>query len=214
MTRTGKGLLLAASTRDDELTALAGRPRRAPAARRQPAAPLLRPCRDARVRRRGRRRHRLARDGRGRPHLLAASVDGADADRAASTRARTRGSCTRFAPPPHFLDERPVMVHLGDALVSQPLPPLFDELDRSGADAMMLVRNAAELGGQAPVPGLAAAAARGGQAGAARRAGAGRRVRPRPGGDRRHPRAAGRGRHHGDRARDRRRPAPGSRRAS
>jgi glucose-1-phosphate thymidylyltransferase len=149
----GKGLLLAASTRDDELTALAG----TRAAHRLPVAntPLLSyglaamhasgvedvavivsPGTAADVR-----------------SLLAASVDGAmrigciDAG-------ENKGLVHALRAATHFLDERPVMVHLGDALVSQPLPPLFDELERSGADAMMLVRNAAELGGQPPAPGL------------------------------------------------------------
>jgi glucose-1-phosphate thymidylyltransferase len=45
------------------------------------------------------------------------------------------------------------MVHLGDALVTQPLPPLFEELERSHADAILLVRNAAELAGQTEVGG-------------------------------------------------------------
>ena len=152
MTRMGKGLLLAASTRDDELTALAG----ARAAHRLPVAntPLLSyglaameasgvedvavivsPGTIADVR-----------------SLLTASVDGAlrigciDAG-------ENKGLVHALRAATHFLDERPVMVHLGDALVSQPLPPLFDELERSGADAIMLVRNAAELGGQL-IPGV------------------------------------------------------------
>jgi len=50
-----------------------------------------------------------------------------------------------------FVEGGPVMVHLGDALVSQPLPPLFGELERSGADAILLVRNAAELTGARPL---------------------------------------------------------------
>ena len=56
----------------------------------------------------------------------------------------------------HFLDERPVMVHLGDALVSQPLPPLFEELDaqrRRRADARA-------QRGRARRPGAGAAGAR------------------------------------------------------
>jgi glucose-1-phosphate thymidylyltransferase len=56
-----------------------------------------------------------------------------------------------------FLEGGPAMVHLGDALVTQPLPPLFEELDRSGADALLLVRNAAELEPGASVVDLAAA---------------------------------------------------------
>lgn len=152
MTRMGKGLLLAASTRDDELTALAG----TRAAHRLPVAnqPLLAyglaamqasgvedvavivsPGTEADVR-----------------TLLAASVDGAmrigclDAG-------EPQGLVHALRAATHFLDDRPVMVHLGDALISQPLPPLFDDLERSGADAMMLVRNAAELGGQPIDPG-------------------------------------------------------------
>ena len=121
-------------------------------------------------------------------NLLAASIDGAAANRLASTRARTQGLVHALRAATHFLDDRPVMVHLGDALVSQPLPPLFDELERSGADAMMLVRNAAELGGQAPVPGLRPLRlVEDKPVPPAEQALAGR-VRPRPGGDRRRPR--------------------------
>jgi glucose-1-phosphate thymidylyltransferase len=147
MTRTGKGLLLAASTRDDELTALAG----ARAAHRLPVAnrPLLAyglgaiqasgvedvavivsPGTVADVR-----------------SLLVGSTDGAlrvgciDAG-------EPQGLVHALRAATHFLDDRPVMVHLGDALVSRPLPPLFDELERSGGDAIFLVRNATEFGGQ------------------------------------------------------------------
>ena len=147
MTLAGKGLLLAASTRDDELTALAG----TRAAHRLPVAnqPLLayglaamQACgvEDVAV---------IVSPGTAADvrTLLAASTDGAmrigciDAGEPQGLVHALRGAT-------HFLDDRPVMVHLGDALISQPLPPLFEELERSGADAMMLVRNAAELGGQ------------------------------------------------------------------
>ncbi len=152
MTLTGKGLLLAASTRDDELTALAG----TRAAHRLPVAnqPLLTyglaamqasgvedvavivsPGTSAEVR-----------------TLLSAATDGPlrigciDAG-------ETKGLVHALRAASHFLDERPVMVHLGDALVSQPLPRLFEELAESGADALMLVRNAAELGHLGPMAG-------------------------------------------------------------
>jgi len=150
MARTGKGLLLAASTRDDELTALAG----TRAAHRLPVAnqPLLTyglaamqasgvedvavivsPGTAAEVR-----------------TLLSAATDGAlrigciDAG-------EPKGLVHALRAADHFLDERPVMVHLGDALVSRPLTQLFEELAESGGDALMLVRNAAEFGQQAPM---------------------------------------------------------------
>ena len=152
MTRTGKGLLLAASTRDDELTALAG----ARAAHRLPVAnrPLLfyglaamRACgvEDVAV---------IVSSGTSKDvrNLLSRSSDGTmrigclDAG-------EPRGLVHALRTATHFLDDRPVMVHLGDALVSQPLPPLFDALERSGGDALFLVRNAAELAGQPPAAG-------------------------------------------------------------
>ena len=146
MAGTGKGLLLAASTRDDELTALAG----ARAAHRLPVAnrPLLSyglaamdACgvEDVAVI----VSPRTATDVRG---LLTSGADG-----------RLRIGCIDAGEPrglvhalraaTDFLDGGPVMVHLGDALVAQPLPPLFDELARSGADALVLIRNAAEFTG-------------------------------------------------------------------
>ena len=153
MTLMGKGLVLAASTRDDELTALAG----ARSAHRLPVAnrPLLsygltamQACgvEDVAVI----VSPGTANDVRG---LLAASADG-----------MMRIGCIEAGEPQglvhtlraatHFLDDRPVMVHLGDALVSQPPPPLFEELEASGADAIFLVRNAAEFGGQSPAAGV------------------------------------------------------------
>ena len=153
MTPMGKGLLLAASTRDDELTALAGTrsAHRLPVANRpllsygltamqacgvEDVAVIVSPGTTSDVR-----------------GLLAASVDG-----------MMRIGCIEAGEPQglvhtlraatHFLDDRPVMVHLGDALVSQPPPPLFEELEASGADAIFLVRNAAEFGGQSPAAGV------------------------------------------------------------
>jgi glucose-1-phosphate thymidylyltransferase len=152
MTRTGKGLLLAASTRDDELTALAG----TRAAHRLPVAnqPLLTyglaamqasGVEDVAV--------IVSSGSAAEVHmLLSAATDGAlrigciDAG-------EPKGLVRALRAADHFLDERPVMVHLGDALVSQPLPRLFDELAESGADALMLVRNAAEFGQQGPAAG-------------------------------------------------------------
>jgi glucose-1-phosphate thymidylyltransferase len=152
MAGTGKGLLLAASTRDDELTALAGTraPHRLPVANRpllsyglnamyaagiEDVAVIVSPG--------------TARDVRA---LLAEGTDGA-----------LRVGCLEIGEPEgvvralraaaQFLDGRPVMVHLGDALVTQPLPPLFEELERSSADAILLVRNGAELGAQPSAPG-------------------------------------------------------------
>ena len=145
----GKGLLLAASTRDDELTALAG----TRAAHRLPVAnrPLL---------------------SYGLAGLYACGVEDVAVVVSPGTFAEVRGllgdgvegmrigcleveeepmglvQALRAAAP--FLDGRPVMVHLGDALVSQPLPPLFEELESSGADGILLVRNAGELAGQPP----------------------------------------------------------------
>ncbi len=152
MTRMGKGLLLAASTRDDELTALAGTraAHRLPVANRallsyglaamqrsgvEDVAVIVSPGTAADVR-----------------ALLAGSADGMlrigciDAG-------EPQGLVHALRAATHFLDDRPVMVHLGDALVSRPLPPLFEELERSGGDAVMLVRNAAEFGGQAGAAG-------------------------------------------------------------
>ena len=153
MTPMGKGLLLAASTRDDELTALAGTrsAHSLPVANRpllsygltamqacgvEDVAVIVSPGTTSDVR-----------------GLLAASVDG-----------MMRIGCIEAGEPQglvhtlraatHFLDDRPVMVHLGDALVSQPPPPLFEELEASGADAIFLVRNAAEFGGQSPAAGV------------------------------------------------------------
>jgi len=149
MTHMGKGLLLAASARDDELTALAGAraAHRLPVANRsllsyglaamqasgvEDVAVIVSPSTAADVR-----------------ALLAGSTDGVlrigciDAG-------EPQGLVHALRAATHFLDDRPVMVHLGDALVSQPLPPLFDELEATGADALMLVRNAAEFGGQTP----------------------------------------------------------------
>jgi glucose-1-phosphate thymidylyltransferase len=147
MTRTGRGLLLAASTRDDELTALAG----ARAAHRLPVAnrPLL---------------------AYGLAAMRASSVEDVTVIVSPGTVADVRGllvggaagalqiGCLDAGEPQGFVhalraatelpDDRPVMVHLGDALVSQPLPPLFDELERSGGDAIFLVRNATEFGSQ------------------------------------------------------------------
>jgi glucose-1-phosphate thymidylyltransferase len=143
----GKGLLLAASARDDELTALAG----ARTAHRFPVAnrPLL---------------------FYGLAAMQACGVEdvgvivspGTSADVGTLLTGMTDGTmrigCIDAGEPQglvhalraatHMLDERPVMVHLGDALVAQPLPPLFDELEASGCDAIFLVRNAAEFGGQ------------------------------------------------------------------
>ncbi len=152
MTRTGKGLLLAASTRDDELTALAGTraPHRLPVANQpllayglaamkesgvEDVAVIVSPGTSTEVR-----------------TLLAAATDGGlrigciDAG-------EPQGLVQALRSATHFLDERPVMVHLGDALVSQRMPALFEELERSGGDALMLVRNAAEFGQQSPMAG-------------------------------------------------------------
>jgi len=153
MAHSGKGLLLAASTRDDELTALAG----ARAAHRLPVAnrPLLfyglaamQACgvEDVAV---------IVSPGTAADvrTLLSGSADGAlrigclDAG-------EPHGLVQALRAATHFLDDRPVMVHLGDALVSQPLPPLFDELASSGGDALLLVRNAAELGDQPAATGV------------------------------------------------------------
>src|SRR5687768_13416816 len=152
MTGTGKGLLLAASTRDDELTALAG----TRAAHRLPVAnqPLLTyglaamqasGVEDVAV--------IVSSGSAAEVHtLLSAATDGAlrigciDAG-------EPKGLVQALRAADHFLDERPVMVHLGDALVSQPLPRLFDQLAGSGGDALMLVRNAAEFGHEGMVGG-------------------------------------------------------------
>jgi glucose-1-phosphate thymidylyltransferase len=152
MTLTGKGLVLAASTRDDELTALAGTraPHRFPVANRpllsyglaamracgvEDVAVIVSPGSAADVR-----------------ALLAGSPDGALRIGCLDV-GEPQGLVHALRAATHFLDDRPVMVHLGDALVSQPLPPLFEELERSGGDALVLVRNAAEFGGQPPVTG-------------------------------------------------------------
>ncbi len=147
MAATGKGLLLAGSTRDDELTALAG----ARAAHRLPVAnrPLL-------------SYGLAAMDACGVEDIAVIVSAGTATDvrslLAGSTDGRLRIGCIEAGEPQglvhalraaaDFLDDRPVMVHLGDALLSQPLPPLFDELERSGGDALFLVRNAAEFTGQ------------------------------------------------------------------
>jgi glucose-1-phosphate thymidylyltransferase len=147
MGSTGKGLLLAASTRDDELTALAGTraAHRLPVANRpllsygltamygcgvEDIAVVVSPGTAPDVR-------ELL--GRGVEGLLIGCLEIAEPEGVAQA--------LRAAAP--FLDGSPVMVHLGDALVAQPLPPLFDELEESGADAILLVRNASELAGQA-----------------------------------------------------------------
>jgi glucose-1-phosphate thymidylyltransferase len=153
MTRMGKGLLLAASTRDDELTALAG----ARAAHRLPVAnrPLL--------------SYGLAAMEASGVEDVAVIVSPGTADDvrgllAASTDGMMRIACIDAGEPQglvqalraatHFLDDRPVIVHLGDALIAQPLPPLIADLELGNADAIFLVRNAAEFGGQMPTPGL------------------------------------------------------------
>src|SRR5918994_53316 len=149
MTRTGKGLLLAASTRDDELTALAG----GRAAHKLPVAKRPLPSYGL-----------AAMQGCGVEDVAVIVSPGTAAEVATllggSTDGLLRIGCIDAGEPQglvhalraatHFLDDRPVMVHLGDALVSQPLPPLFEELETSGADALMLVRNAAEFGGEPP----------------------------------------------------------------
>lgn len=141
----GTGLLLAASTRDDELTALAS----ARAAHGLPVAnrPLLayglhalRDCgaEDVTV---------VVSPGTAsgvRAILREASestpVRYLEVDEAASL-----AGVLQAAGP--VLEGRPVLVHLGDALVAQPLPPLFDELAATGADALLVVRDSAELDG-------------------------------------------------------------------
>ena len=153
MTRMGKGLLLAASTRDDELTALAG----GRAAHRLPVAnrPLL-SYGLAAMQASGVEDVAVivssgtAEDVRG---LLAGSTDGMMRI-ACLDAGEPQGLVHALRAATHFLDDRPVMVHLGDALVSQPLPPLFDELAVGAADAIFLVRNASEFGGQMPTPGV------------------------------------------------------------
>ncbi|HYH59921.1 MAG TPA: sugar phosphate nucleotidyltransferase [Thermoleophilaceae bacterium] len=144
MARNGKGLLLAASTRDDELTALAG----TRAAHRLPVAnrPLLSfglaamyACgvEDVAV---------IVSPGTG-PEVRALLAGAADETLRIGCldAGEPQGLVHSLRAATHFLDDRPVMVHLGDALVSQPLGPLFDELELSGADAIFLVRNAAEF---------------------------------------------------------------------
>jgi glucose-1-phosphate thymidylyltransferase len=146
MAGTGKGLLLAASTRDDELTALAGTraAHRLPVANRpllsygltamyaagiEDVAVAVSPGTSADV-------HDLIGDGV--EGLLIECLEVGEQQGLAQT--------LRTAEP--FLDGRPVMVHLGDALVTRPIHGLFEELDDSGADAILLVRNAAELSDQ------------------------------------------------------------------
>jgi len=149
----GKGLLLAASTRDDELTALAG----GRAAHRLPVAnrPLL-SYGLAAMQASGVEDVAVivssgtAEDVRG---LLAGSTDGMMRI-ACLDAGEPQGLVHALRAATHFLDDRPVMVHLGDALVSQPLPPLFDELAVGAADAIFLVRNASEFGGQMPTLGV------------------------------------------------------------
>ena len=153
MTLTGRGLVLAASTRDDELTALAG----ARAAHRLPVAnrPLL--------------SYGLgAMQACGVEDVAVVVSSGTASDvrslLGGATDGMMRISCLDAGEPQglvhalraaaDFLDDRPVMVHLGDALVSHPLPPLFAELEQSGGDAIFLVRNAAEFGGQSPGVGM------------------------------------------------------------
>ena len=146
MGSTGKGLLLAASTRDDELTALAGTraAHRLPVANRpllsyglsglyscgvDDVAVLVSPGTSADVH-----------------GLLGRGIDGLRIGCLEVEEPHGLAHALRAAAP--FLDGGPVMIHLGDALVSQPLPPLFEELERSGADGILLVRNAGELTGQ------------------------------------------------------------------
>jgi glucose-1-phosphate thymidylyltransferase len=151
MAGTGKGLLLAASTRDDELTALAG----TRAAHRLPVAnrPLL-------------SYGLAAMRGLGVEEVAVIVSEGTAADvrgLLAGVDPAVRIGCLEVDEPQglvhtlraasRFIDGSPVVVHLGDALVSQPLPPLFAELERSGADAILVVRNAAELAGQASAAG-------------------------------------------------------------
>ena len=143
---SGKGLLLAASTRDDELTALAGTraAHRLPVANRpllsyglaalyscgvEDVAVLVSPGTAADV-------HGLIGDG----------IEGLRIGCLEVEEPQGLVQALRAAAP--ILDGQPVMVHLGDALVSQPLPPLFEELEDSGADGILLVRNAEELIGQ------------------------------------------------------------------
>ena len=142
----GKGLLLAASTRDDELTALAG----TRAAHRLPVAnrPLLSygltamygcGVEDVAV---------IVSPGTADDvrSLLGSGVEGMRIGCLEIDEPDGLAQALRAAEP--FLDGRPVMIHLGDALVSHPLPPLFEELESSGADAILLVRNAEELSAQ------------------------------------------------------------------
>jgi glucose-1-phosphate thymidylyltransferase len=146
MAATGKGLLLAASARDDELTALAG----ARAAHRLPVAnrPLL-------------SYGLAAMDACGVEDVAVIVSPGTAADvrgLLSGADGRMRIGCIDAGEPQglvhtlraatDFLDHRPVMVHLGDALVTQPLPALFDELERSGSDALVLTRNVAEFTGE------------------------------------------------------------------
>lgn len=148
MAGKGKGLLLAASTRDDELTALAG----TRAAHRLPVAnrPLLSYGLGA-----------LAESGiedvavivsPGTARDVRALLTGADGTQRVGCLEvdEPQGLVHALRTAAPFLQGEAVMVHLGDALVSQPLPPLFDELERSRADALVLVRNGAELGPHGP----------------------------------------------------------------
>src|SRR6187200_1168401 len=153
MTRMGKGLLLAASTRDDELTALAGgrAAHRLPVANRPLLSYGLRAMEASGVEdvsvivSPG-----TAEDVRG---LLAGSTDGMMRI-ACIDAGEPQGVVHALRAATHSLDDRPVMVHLGDALVAQPLPPLIADLELGTADAIFLVRNAAEFGGQMPSPGV------------------------------------------------------------
>jgi glucose-1-phosphate thymidylyltransferase len=149
MGSTSKGLLLAASTRDDELTALAG----TRAAHRLPVAnrPLLSygltalySCgvEDVAV---------IVSPGTAEDvrSLLGRGVEGMQIDCLEVEEASGLAATLRASA--QFLAGGPVMIHLGDALLSQPPPALFDELERSEADAILLVRNAAELTGVRPL---------------------------------------------------------------
>src|SRR6185503_1690688 len=135
MAGMGKGLLLAASTRDDELTALAG----GRAAHRLPVAnrPLL-SYGLAAMQASGVEDVAVivspgtAEDVRG---LLAGSTDGVMRI-ACIDAGEPQGLVHALRAATHSLDGRPVMVHLGDALISQPLPPLFDALEGGAADAI------------------------------------------------------------------------------
>lgn len=153
MAGKGKGLLLAASTRDDELTALAG----TRAAHRLPVAnrPLLsyglsalhaRGVEDVAV---------IVSPGTARDvRTLLTGANGAQRVGCLEV-AEPQGLVQALRAAAEFLDGQPVMIHLGDALVTQPLPALFEELEHSRADAILLVRNGAELSGQTHPAGTA-----------------------------------------------------------